>query len=468
VSPSVTRAAYELLADEDEGRVCRDIPEAACREQPGNFVKHVASLSATKTGDGLADPKLVLSWLLEALGVPAWQVGLLVPIREAGSLLPQLGISAWIRGRPKRKWVWAAASVGQGLSVLGMAWAAWALGDLAGGGGGGVTGGAGTGGAGTGGDPTDGGALAGGAVLACLASFALFRSGASVSYKDVLGKTVSKSTRGTATGAAGSIASALVLLFGALISLGLLPLTVSMVTGALVVAGLLWLVAAGVFATLAEEAGATEGGGDPLKVALRQIGLLKRRPQLARFIGTRGLLLATALAPPYFLLLSGRDGGRDLGDLGSFVIASSGAAVVSAYVWGRLADASSRRVLRSAALVAAGAIGATAVVAWTVPELARAPGALPGLLFVTMVAYQGVRVGRSTHIVDMAATEDRAAYVAISNTAVGVLLLAGSAFGVLAQAAGEAAVLALFAAMCVGAAVLAHGLDEVQARDVAD
>lgn len=236
-----------------------------------------------------------------------------------------------------------------------------------------------------------------------------------------------------------------------------------MVTGALLVAGVLWLVAAGVFATLAEEAGATEGGGDPLKVAIRQIGLLKRRPQLARFIGARGLLLATALAPPYYLLLSGRDGSRDLGDLGAFVIASSGAAVVSAYVWGRLADASSRRVLRTAALVAAGAIGTTAVAAWTVPEVVRAPVVLPVLLFVTMVAYQGVRIGRSTHVVDMATAEDRAAYVAISNTAVGVLLLVGSVFGVLAQAAGVAAVLALFATMCVGGAALAHGLDEVQA-----
>ncbi|MEX2473183.1 MAG: MFS transporter [Gemmatimonadota bacterium] len=438
-----TRAAYELLTDEDEGRVCRDIPETACHEQPGNFVKHVGSLTATKTGDGLADPKLVLSWLLEALGAPAWQVGLLVPIREAGALLPQLGISAWIRGRPRRKWVWSAASVGQGLSVLGMAWAALALGDGS-------------------------GAVAGGVILACLLSFALFRSGASVSYKDVLGKTVSKATRGTATGAAGSVASALVLLFGVLISLGVLPRTVPMVTGALLVAGLLWLMAAATFATLAEEAGATEGGGDPWRVAVRQMGLLKRRPQLVRFIGVRALLLATALAPPYFLILAGGDGGRALGDLGAFVIASSGASVVSAYVWGRLADRSSRRVLRAAGLVAAAVLGATAALAWTIPDMVRAPWVLPGLLFVLMVAYQGVRVGRSTHIVDMASAEDRAAYVAISNTTIGVLLLVGSVFGLVAQAAGEAAVLLVFAGMCFGAAVLAQGLDEVQAHDPTD
>ncbi|MEX2465851.1 MAG: MFS transporter, partial [Gemmatimonadota bacterium] len=392
---ALTTRAYQVLTDEDEGRVCRDIPDAACREQPGNFVKHVVSLTATKTGDGLADPKLVLSWLLEALSAPAWQLGLLVPIRAAGSLLPQLAISAWIRQRPKRKWIWAAASVGQGAAVLGMAASALWL----------------------------DGAAAGGAVLACLAAFALFRSGASVSYKDVLGKTVSKSTRGTATGSAGSAASALVLLFGVLISVGVLPRTVPMVVGALVVAALLWLVAAAVFATLAEEAGATEGGGDPWRVAVRQIGLIRTDPQLARFIGVRALLLATALAPPYFLLLAGADGGRSLGDLGAFVIASSSAAVVSAYVWGRLSDGSSRRVLRTAALVAAVVLGATAALAWTLPEVVRAPAVLPGLLFLMMVAYQGVRIGRSTHVVDMASAEERAAYVAISNTAVGVLLL---------------------------------------------
>ena len=55
------------------------------------------------------------------------------------------------------------------------------------------------------------GAAAGGAIIALLAVFALARSACSVSYKDVLGKTVSKSTRGTATGTAGSIAAALMI-----------------------------------------------------------------------------------------------------------------------------------------------------------------------------------------------------------------------------------------------------------------
>ena len=74
---------YLALTSEDDGRVCRDIPESACNHQPKNFLIHVLSLGATKTGDGLVDPKLVLSWLLGALGAPTAAIGMLVPVREA-------------------------------------------------------------------------------------------------------------------------------------------------------------------------------------------------------------------------------------------------------------------------------------------------------------------------------------------------------------------------------------------------
>jgi len=54
------------------------------------YLTHVGSLVLTKTADGLIDPKLVLAWLLNAIGAPGYIIGVLVPVREAGSLLPQL------------------------------------------------------------------------------------------------------------------------------------------------------------------------------------------------------------------------------------------------------------------------------------------------------------------------------------------------------------------------------------------
>jgi len=86
-------------------------------------------------------------------------------------------------------------------------------------------------------------------------------------------------------------------------------------------------------------------------------------------------------------------------------------------------------------------------------------------LFLLMIAYQGVRLGRSTHIVDMADQDKRAAYTALSNTVIGIFLLAGGVFGVLAQVAGEAAVLLAFCGLSLTAALVALRLEEVQATD---
>jgi hypothetical protein len=73
-----------------------------------------------------------------------------------------------------------------------------------------------------------------------------------------------------------------------------------------------------------------------------------------------------------------------------------------------------------------------------------------------------VRLGRSTHLVDMAGKTDRALYTALSNTAIGLLLLAGGAFALLAEAFGPGSVLVVFAVMTGLAVLAALRLDEVQ------
>lgn len=436
---SLSDRVHQTLTADDEGRVCKDIPEEACDEQPGNFTKHVASLTMTKSGDGLADPKLVLAWLLDALGAGPGLIGLLVPIREAGSLLPQLVTAGAIRSLPQRKWAWAVGTAVQGLSVAGMGVAALTL----------------------------EGAVAGWTILALLALFSLARSVCSVSYKDVLGKTVSKSTRGTATGTAASISAAVVLAFGVAVSLSIIPLTVGSIASVLFVAAGLWLIAAGVFTRLAETKGATEGGGSALKVAIGQFSLLKTDPQLVRFIATRGLLISTALAPPYLLAMSGSDSASNgLGNLGPFVVASSVAGLSSSFVWGRLSDRSSRSVLIFAGIIASIVLASSGAAGWLgLAQWQHAPWGFAAMLFVLMIAYKGVRIGRSTHIVDMAAPEKRAAYTALSNTIIGVLLLIGGVFAAVAERFGTEVVLVAFAAMALGASAVAMTLEEVQRSD---
>ena len=283
-----------------------------------------------------------------------------------------------------------------------------------------------------------------------------------MSYKDVLGKTVSRSTRGTATGAAGSAASVIVLLFGLALAFGLFPRTPATVAAVLMLAGGLWLAAAALFASLTEAPGATEGGGNALELFRKQFGRLGKDAQLRRFIRVRALLISTALAPPFLLAVSGEAGQGALDQLGGFIVATSLASFASAYVWGRLSDRSSRRVLILAGVVAATSLSATVAIAWLAPHLLEGVLVPAALLFVLMVAHQGVRLGRSTHIVDMVDADQRANYTALSNTVIGIVLIAGGAFGVLAQLAGEVTVLGVFALMAVLAAMSARGLDEVQ------
>jgi hypothetical protein len=429
-SRSTTEKAFQAIVIDDEGRACKDIPESACKQEPGNFFKHVASLALTKSADGLIDPKLVLSWLMTSLGAPVALIGLLVPVREAGALLPQLLTAGYLRRLQRRKWAWAAGSTVQGLGAA-------AIGLIA---------------------INMTGVAAGWAIVLALAILALARSVCSVCYKDVLGKTIDKSRRGTATGLAGSIASVTVIAYALTLSFHLVD-RMLLVTGGLFLAGGAWIASALLFATLNERAGATAGGQSALKEALNNFSHLRDDPQLRRFILTRGLLTATALAPP-FMIAVGSSAGEGYDKLGFLVLASALASLCSSFVWGRLSDRSSRKVLIFSALVAAIILVTTSWLAFA--GTLGGGYILPVLLFGLMIAYQGVRLGRSTHLVDMADEDTRAAYTALSNTVIGLLLLAGGIFSLVANWFGGELVLAIMAGMSGLAILAAWGLDEVQ------
>lgn len=429
---------HALLVDDDPmAQVCRDLPESACRAQPRNYGVHIVSLGLTKVGEGLADPKLVLAWLLDAIGTPTWALGLLVPVRESLAMLPQLAISARIRQLAIRKTVYVFGCLVQGAAIIGFGLMGWLAQMFS-------------------------GTVAGIVAVLLIAVFALGRSLSSISHKDVLGKTVDRGRRGSVSGTAGTIAALVTLLLALAYSMGWIALTVPVVSGMVALGGLCWLLAAFVFGSIREEPGATEGGIDGLAAVIAQLGLLRSNAPLRRLIVTRALLLSSALAPPFYIALSGDSTVSGLGTLGPFMIASASASLVSAYVWGRLADRSSRRVLMLAATLTALANAIAAFLALAMPQLLGGSLLLPALLFVLMIAHQGVRLGRSVHVVDMADRDSRATYTALSNSVVGLILLAGGIFGVIAQWLGIGAVLAIFTLMAALAIRAAAGLDEVQ------
>jgi len=177
---------YEWLTGDDDSRMCDDIPDDACQEQPHNFFLHLFASLGNKLADELSSARLVLPWLLGIIGAPVWMVGLLVPIREAGALLPQLFVAGFIRLKPQRKWVWVVGAVLQAVAAIALALLAL----------------------------IGSGAIGGLLVLAALVMLSLARGLSSIATKDVLGKTIAKRRRGTLMGWSGSVAGGATLVAG--------------------------------------------------------------------------------------------------------------------------------------------------------------------------------------------------------------------------------------------------------------
>lgn len=400
------------------------------RGEARNGAIHVLSLILTKAADGVLSPKLVLSSVLNALGAPSAFIGTLVPIREAGALVPQLAMAAKIEAASTRRFFWAAGSALQGLAALAIALAIWKL----------------------------DGSAAGWAVVGALAVFSLARALCSVTYKDALARTIPKTRRGAISGVAGSVAAALVLGFGALLATGILPARPQVLACAVALAGTAWIVAGLIFTRLDEREVEARTDGDLLTRLTRP---LFDDPQFRRFVLARALLTGTALAPPFLLLASASASGDALAGLGPFMLASAAASILSSFVWGRLSDRSSRLVLLFSAATATLVLGIAAAMSLTTGGLGGLPGSVAAIFFA-QTAYEGVRAGRKLHLTDMATDDNRTRYTALSNTLIGAVLVIGGGLGVLADVAGPGAVLALLAVTSALALIPALGLDEVQ------
>ncbi|MBT2785411.1 MULTISPECIES: MFS transporter [unclassified Halomonas] len=426
---------YEWLTGDDDSRMCDDIPEGACNEQPRNFFLHIWAALGNKLADELSSARLVLPWLMGIIGAPVWMVGLLVPIREAGALLPQIFVAGFIRLKPKRKWVWVAGALTQGFAALALAvFALFTTGTL-------------------------GGAL----VLAALILLSLARGFSSIATKDVLGKTIAKRRRGTLMGWSGSIAGAATLAAGAVLML------FDSRPGNLVVAILLaiaasgWIMNAIAAARIQEAPGAVEGGEngwDSIKLGL---SLLKKDRTFLHFNLARALLLSSALALPYIALLGQNQSGTDLGGLGLLVVVSGLAAMIASPIWGKRADQSSRGVMRDAAIGSAICCLLAASLVWLPGEWTHSIWPYAAIYALLVIVHHGVRLGRKTYLVDMASQDDRALYVALSNTLTGVLMLiVGAITGAFAQWFGSGVLLLILAATAIGATLSTHQLPEVE------
>lgn len=423
IAGHVYRAIMDTTQDADS-------PGNRDRTEPRNFFLFVGSHFLTKLGDALSNPKTTLTWLAGTLGVPGWMTALLVPLRESGSMLLQVGLAGGVQRFGHRKWAWSLGSLLQAGCMFGMAACALLL----------------------------HGRSAGLALLGLLALFAVSRSLSSVASKDVLGRILPKTRRGRATGWAASAAGVATLVIGAgAVVLGPDTLDARGYAVLLTGAGLLWLLAAMLFTAVREPRAESEGHDSETRLRM-----LLHDARLSRFVMARALLMCTALSAPYYVMLAQRHQGHSPRLLAAFIVAEGLASMLGGPLWGRLADHSSRRVMVIGGLggAAPGAALAAASLWWN--GLLAMAWVMPLMFFALSLAHQAVRTGRKTYVVDMAEGDQRTDYVAVSNSAIGVLLLAvGGAMAAL-SAWSLSAALAALALMGLSGALLSLRLPEVE------
>ncbi|MCF3648895.1 MFS transporter [Synoicihabitans lomoniglobus] len=426
---------YHALAEDEDARACKAISDEACQTVPGNFLKILSAQTLTGLGDRLANPKTTLAWLLQAVGAPAIFLALIVPLREAGSLLPQLFIAGYLRRMPLRKWFWVVGAICQAAAVAGFAVVATTL----------------------------EGAPAGFAVVALVGVFSLARGLSSIASKDVIGKTIPKQRRGRLRGWISSLSGGLAIGAGGLLLLQSQETDAAPSTYAvwLLFAALAWVAAALVYSGVHEFPGETDGGANAWSQAWQRLELLRRDAPFRDFVIVRALAIGSGLSAPFVISLAHAELGGKAIWLGVFVIVDGLAAMLSAPIWGRLADRSSRTVLRVA-------MSATAMLLLTVIGLSFldlplwvARIVFPLVFFLLGVSHSGVRLGRKTYLVDMAEGNQRTDYVAVSNSVIGVLLLvAGGITGALSLVSTPLA-LAVFALCAIAGAVVGRRLPDV-------
>lgn len=401
--------AYMILSGDDRyDRACKTIPDVSCTDLPLNYVMNVVNGAASKLAEQVASAKVALPWLLSAMGAPASLVGFLLPLRQAGTLLPQLVISGQMRRFPVRKWFWVVSALVQVVMLLMMIAAALTLPPL----------------------------TARMCVAAFLLLFSLARGVGSLAFQDVTGKTIPKGRRGRMLAARSMIGGLLTIAAG--IGLKMMMSGDQGVAAALLLlfcGALLWSIAALAFAIMREEPGATEGGRNALGEAMAGLGFVAKEPWYLRYLAARTALLSVEIAAPFYVLFVKEKLPLQAGTLGLIVLAAGVAAALSSPFWGRFADLSSRRVLVIGGLMGA-ATGAAALLLGTLSSPFQNPYAYGAIFVLLGFAESGVLLGRKTFLIDQVDPAERTTYVAFANTAMGVVTLLFGFLGVIAQVYG--------------------------------
>ncbi len=423
---------YDFLIHEDEPRACKAIPEEACTHLPGNFLLNVSNGTLSKLAEKIISPDLTLAWIFRFFGAPAGLIGAIVPVKDAGSLLPQLVVSGKIRAYPVRKNFWAFSALIQGICWFVAALLVFFY----------------------------QGSLLPYLLLFLLAIFSVGSGIASVAFKDVTAKTIPKEARGQMLGYRATFGGILSLVAGLILVFAIKGQGDKQVYGWMfLIAAVLWIISALLFFMVKEEKGATEGGRNPVEEFKKGYELVTKDNSFRNFLFTRALLMSVHLLSPFYVLMAKQMSGSNWNHLGYLIIVSGLANVLSSLFWGRLADQSPTRLMRISCFIAIG--GAVYALLFYLSAFELSFYAFLPVFFINGIAYSGARLSRKTYLVDYAPAAERPTYVSVANTFIGLFTLLAAAFGLIAEVFGLPVQIIFFIVLLIIAIIISFRLRKV-------
>jgi MFS family permease len=405
----------------------REVGIEPCPHFRRNFTLGVVNGGLFVFAEALMSIDTVLPWFVEQLGGSNFLIGLVGPMRDAGWFLPQLFTSHRLQREPLKMPLYRRAAV-----VRSTVWFVWTAATFV---------------------------LAANYPALLLVFFvayginALASGFAGLPFMDIVAKTIPATRRGSFFG-------------GRLFGGGVLGLMASVIVGIVLSAqntqpfpynvgtlfALSWLAAVtglGTFAMIKEPPGDVRDDGATFTAHMQRAARLPRQNQNLRYLLiARVVILLSYVAAPFYSIYSINVLGAPVSIIGVYMGVRTIVALVINPFWSRLSDRRGNKIVTQLA-VTVGVI----MLAWVVfmPGLARNLNVSAAVIayalvpvFALMGAYEtGVGIGAVNLTLEVAPPNDRAIYIGLTNTILGVAYLSTAVSGLIVDLVGYEGVFVL-------------------------
>jgi MFS family permease len=369
----------------------------------------------------------VLTWFVQQLGGSNFLIGLIGPLRDAGWLLPQLFISHRLQREPLKQPLYRRAAM-----IRIVAWLIWTTAVFV---------------------------LAGHPSALLLVFFAAYGVNALASglaglpFMEIVAKTIPPDRRGSYFGARMFLGGLLGLLAGVLVSVMLaernptpFPQNVGVL---LIVAFAAAMVGLAAFALVKEPRSEVRDDGITFVAHLQRAFRLPRQNRDLRYmLLARVAILLSYVAAPFFSIYSINVLGAPPSIIGVYVGVRTLTALAINPLWSRLSDRRGNKLVMQLTTMCGAAMLLWVVLAPPVTQAWGVSADLRLYLFVPVFALMGIYetgigIGANNLTLEVAPANDRAIYIGLTNTVLGVAYISTVVSGLIVDAVGYTGVFVL-------------------------